>query len=219
MKLALIQKDINNLNLKEMIDQAAKTNPDLVCAGELAFNSCVYQPRDLPPLSEFETTLKGYSFDIFSGVAITTEQRPFNSYVHYLGGIRHLYYKVNLFEPFNEPNVYQPGLDPGIWETDFGRVGVAICYDLRFDDLFERMKAAQVEMIFVPAAWPRVRAHVYQELLIQRAKETQAFVIGINAVGKDEQNEFGGSSSVISPKGEILTQADETTETILECEI
>lgn len=219
MKLALIQKNINNADLKGMIDQAAKTKPDLVCAGELAFNGCVYQPRELPPLSEFETTLKGYPFDLFSGVAIITEQRPFNGYVHYLGGIRHLYYKVNLFEPFNEPNVYQPGLLPGIWETDFGRVGVAICYDLRFDEIFKRMKMAQVEMIFVPAAWPRVRAHVYRELLIQRAKETEAFVIGINAVGKDDQNEFGGSSSVISPEGEVLAEVDETTETILECEI
>ena len=219
MKLALIQKDINNTDLRSLVEQASKRKPDLVCLGELAFNGCSYQPRDLPPISEFESTLKGYSFDILSGVALPTNERPFNSYIHYCDGIKHLYHKVNLFEAFNEPEVFQPGSEPGIWETDFGRVGVAICYDLRFDDLFEKMKAAEVDMIFVPAAWPRVRVDAYRELLIQRARETESFLIGINAVGSDTKNEFGGSSSVISPEGEILIQADETTASIIECEI
>ena len=219
MKLALIQKDINNTDLRSLVEQASKTKPDLVCFGELAFNGCSYKPCDLPPISEFEKELKGYSFDILAGVALPTNELPFNSYIHYCDGIKHLYHKVNLFELFNETKTFQAGLEPGIWETDFGRVGVAICYDLRFDDLFEKMKAAQVDLIFVPAAWPRVRVDAYRELLIQRAKETESFIIGINAVGSDSRNEFGGSSSVISPEGEIIAQANETTASIIECEI
>jgi predicted amidohydrolase len=219
MKLVLLQKDINNPDLHGMIAKAAELNPDILAAGELAYNGCIYQPRPLPPLDQFEQAVKGYPFDILAGVALTTNDRPFNSYVHYSGEVKHLYHKVNLFEPFNETTVYQPGKSAGIWETDFGRVGVAICYDLRFDNLFDEMKKAEVEMIFVPAAWPQVRNQVYRELSIKRARDCEAFVICINAVGQDEMNLFGGKSAVISPEGEVLVEADELTETILECEV
>ena len=219
MKLAVVQKNISNTDLDGFLKQAKIDESELVCFGELATTGCVYEPHEIEPIEKLTRTLEQYDMDIFCGVAMLGEDKPFNTYLHYCHGIKHLYHKVNLFEPFNELNVYRAGETPGIWETDFGRTGIATCYDLRFDNLFEQFAKAEVDLVFVPAAWPRVRVARYRELLSERAQQTNAHVIGINAVGNDGTNEFGGSSSVVSPDGEVLMQADEVTETILEIDL
>ncbi len=71
-------------------------------------------------------------------------------------------------------------------------------------------------MIFVPAAFPRVRIDDFKELIVQRAIENSVYVVGINAVGNDGVNEFGGSSMVADPDGKLIAQADETTERVMD---
>lgn len=219
MKIALVQKNINNPDLVGFLATAKEVGADLVCFPELAATGCVYQKRQLEPLSKLETILAPYEMDIMVGAGLPSERGLVNAYLHYCGGVQHVYYKVNLFEPFNEPDVFEAGNSPGIWETQFGRVGVSICYDIRFDNLYDQMKKAEVELTFIPAAFPRERVAIYRELLVKRAKQTESVVIGINCVGDDGRNEFGGSSSVISPEGEVLVSADETTETIIYCDL
>jgi len=136
--------------------------------------------------------------------------------MYYYDGQYQLYHKINLFGPMNEDKVYSPGTEPGIFDTKFGKFGVAICYDLRFPEIFENLKAAGAEIIFLPAAFPRVRIQDWKDLLVRRAKDNELKIVGINAVGDDGTYEFGGSSMVVDSDGTILEQADETTETILE---
>jgi predicted amidohydrolase len=143
----------------------------------------------------------------------------FNSYLYYNKGKHQTYDKINLFPPMNETEVFKPGSGAGIFETELGRFGIAICYDLRFPELFQRLKAANVDMIFVPAAFPRVRISDWEELLVMRARETNTPVIGINAVGDDGVNEFGGRSMVVGGDGKIIVSAGEIDEIVLEVEL
>ncbi len=71
----------------------------------------------------------------------------------------------------------------------------------------------------MPAAFPRVRISDWKDLLVQRAKENNIKIVGINAVGDDGRYEFGGTSIVVDSDGTILEQADETTETVIEVEL
>ncbi len=106
------------------------------------------------------------------------------------------------------------------WNTPAGslRVCPAICYDLRFPELFRRGLLAGAEMFVVPANWPAVRAAHYRALLIARAIENQAFVIGVNRVGKDPRVSYAGQSVVVSPTGEVLGEMDDR-EGVLSVEI
>lgn len=98
------------------------------------------------------------------------------------------------------------------------RVGPLICYDLRFPELFGRVLAAGAEAIALIANWPAGRAHHWRSLAIARAIECQAFVFAVNRSGRDPMLEYLGGSMVISPKGEVMAEAD-AREQVLTVEI
>ncbi|CAG0968176.1 omega-amidase [Phycisphaerales bacterium] len=96
------------------------------------------------------------------------------------------------------------------WEGAGLTVCPAICYDLRFPEVFRAGLKKGAEMYAVGACWPAVRKEHWRTLLIARAIENQAFVLGCNRVGKDPGPpaaaglEYAGGSIVVGPKGEVL---------------
>lgn len=80
------------------------------------------------------------------------------------------------------------------------------CYDLRFPELFRDAVPLGAEAFSISASWPAVRASHWDILLQARAVENQAFVFGVNRVGKDPYTEYAGGSMIVSPKGEILAR-------------
>lgn len=103
------------------------------------------------------------------------------------------YDKTFLFAPMREhksisPSEPRPRLAPSQWKLpDFPRgyahIEMAICYDLRFPELFVPMKKRDVDIIIVPMFWPLEREHIYDALLRARAIENEALVIGVNRLG------------------------------------
>jgi predicted amidohydrolase len=216
MKLCLVQKNINTTDIEPFIYKAIEKGCDLVALPELSNTGCVYKPAKLPPLEDVITGLKQINFPIIAGVGYSKDDLLYNACLYVHGEEYYIYHKINLFPPFNEPDIFQPGRDVKVWETEFGKIGAAICYDIRFGDIFSDLAERGAEMVFIPAAFPRVRIGQWRELLISRAKKNKLKVIGINAVGSDGQNEFGGTSMVVDERGSVLAGADETTETIVE---
>ncbi len=90
--------------------------------------------------------------------------------------------------------------------TDTTTVCPAICYDLRFPELFRKGMLAGAEVFAVGANWPAPRALHRSVLLTARAIENQAFVLGVNRAGKDPHLTYSGGSMALSPKGEILAE-------------
>jgi predicted amidohydrolase len=83
---------------------------------------------------------------------------------------------------------------------------LAICYDLRFPELFRGYALGGARLIVIPAQWPAPRIDHWRTLLRARAIENQCFVAGCNRVGTDPDNTFGGASAVIGPWGELLVE-------------
>ena len=137
------------------------------------------------------------------------------------GNVRARYDKIHLFdvdlptgESWRESAVYRPGAGAVVVEgTPVGRLGLAICYDLRFPDLFSRLAEAGAQTIAVPAAFtvPTGRAH-WEVLLRARAIEAAAFVVAAAQSGRhSDGRETYGHSLVASPWGELLLDMGEGT--------
>jgi len=85
-----------------------------------------------------------------------------------------------------------------------------ICYDLRFPEIW-RLAAIDMgaEVFTIGASWPTPRHHHWLTLLSARAVENQAYVVGLNRIGKDPALAYSGGSRILDPRGEVLAQADE----------
>ena len=132
------------------------------------------------------------------------------------GEIRARYDKIHLFdvdlptgESWRESAMYQAGREAVVVpDTPVGKLGLTICYDLRFPALFERLSEAGAEVIALPAAFtvPTGRAH-WQVLLRARAIEAELFVVAAAQAGRHEDGrETYGHSLVVDPWGEVLME-------------
>lgn len=92
--------------------------------------------------------------------------------------------------------------------------GMAICYDLRFPELFRQMALAGAHLVVVPAQWPSQRLHHWRTLLQARAIENQCYILACNRVGRDPANAFPGHSAVIDPWGQVLAEGGGGEETV-----
>ena len=141
--------------------------------------------------------------------------RPYNTSVLYGpdGKRRAVYRKVHLFDvalgpgaTHTESAVTSPGDRAVVVETPLGRWGLTICYDLRFPDLFRSLRRADVDVIFVPAAFtvPTGRDH-WSVLLRARAIENQCYIVAPAQVGHNGPNrQTYGRSMVIDPWGTVM---------------
>jgi predicted amidohydrolase len=117
------------------------------------------------------------------------------------------YNKIHLFSLMKENKYFSPGDDFCSFSKSWGKVGMAICYDLRFPEVFRKYALNGVTVIIISAEWPQKRSEHWRTLLKARAIENQVFIIGCNAVGKSGNEIMGGGSSIIDPWGNILAEA------------
>ena len=86
---------------------------------------------------------------------------------------------------------------------------MAICYDLRFPEIFRQYALAGARIIFLPLEWPRPRLAHWRTLLRAWAVENQLFVIACNRVGRTGNNDFFGHSAIIDPWGKTVVEGNE----------
>ena len=110
-----------------------------------------------------------------------------------------VYRKVHLFRLMEEEKWLAPGEESVLAEANWGKTGLAICYDLRFAELFRKYALAGAKAIIIPAEWPSRRTVHWQTLLRARAIENQMYIIAVNRVGESKGEIFGGRSAVIDP--------------------
>ena len=133
------------------------------------------------------------------------------------GAIRTIYDKIHMFdvdlptgERARESETYTPGDAAVVADTDIGRIGLTICYDLRFPHLFRALAKAGANAIFVPAAFTRPTGEAHWEVLLRaRAIETGAFVLAPAQGGfhEDGRGTFG-HSLVVAPWGQVIAKLD-----------
>ena len=134
-----------------------------------------------------------------------------------------VYRKIHLFDidlsedvSFQESATIKPGEDVVVADTDLGglgRIGLSICYDLRFPELYRKLTEDGAELLCVPSAftWTTGKAH-WELLLCARAVENQCFVLAAAQCGEHDDEgvrESWGHSAIIDPWGEVLAMAGE----------
>jgi len=118
------------------------------------------------------------------------------------------YAKMKPFTPGGESSHYTAGKSPVIFRWADFKVAPFVCYDLRFPELFRKAAASdRPELFTVIASWPDKRSQHWVTLLQARAIENQAYVIGVNRIGKDPYFSYAGRSLIIDPSGNILADA------------
>jgi predicted amidohydrolase len=117
------------------------------------------------------------------------------------------YRKMHLFgHQSEERRQLRPGREVVVVPTPWGKAGFAICYDLRFPELFRRMIDAGAEFFLVAAAWPVVRRESWLLLNRARANENLAFVFACNAAGTNQGTTAAGHSLIVDPLGKVLAK-------------
>ena len=120
------------------------------------------------------------------------------------------YDKIHLFgfqkglERYDEAASIEAGSESVAFDTPYGRIGLSICYDLRFPELYRRL--APVDLIVVPAAFTETTGRAHWEILLRaRAIENQCYVLAVGQGGKHENGrETHGNSMIVAPWGTIV---------------
>ncbi|MDO5847549.1 MAG: nitrilase-related carbon-nitrogen hydrolase [Methanocorpusculum sp.] len=139
------------------------------------------------------------------------EGKPFNTFfaVSPEGETIARYHKIHLFSPAGEDEHFSPGQSPAVFSFMGIRFGCAVCFDLRFPELFREYLRAGCECVIVQAAWPAARAADWELLLRARAVENRCYVAGCCTLGYDAETntDYCGRSMICSPDGKILADA------------
>lgn len=121
-----------------------------------------------------------------------------------------VYRKIHLFRLMDEHKWLQPGAGPLLMDLPWGKTGIAICYDLRFPELFRRYAVEGAKLIILPAEWPIQRVEHWRALIQARAIENQCYMVACNAVGPTGDTTFAGHSMIVDPWGKILIEGGES---------
>ncbi len=123
------------------------------------------------------------------------------------------YDKIHLFdvnlangETYRESSSIHPGRLPVVAETPFGRIGLSICYDLRFPELYRALMSPPCDLLVVPAAFTHTTGQAHWELLLRaRAVENQCYVLAAAQGGRHENGRrTWGHSMICDPWGEVV---------------
>ena len=140
---------------------------------------------------------------MFAGIIEKDGKNYFNTLVHLdpNGKLKTKYRKIHPFSYSTENKYYKAGKSPVITKISGMKIGLSICYDLRFPELFRFYAKAKVDLIINIANWPDTRIEHWRTLLKARAIENQCYVAGVNRVGDDPKLHYNGYSSVFDPMG------------------
>lgn len=167
---------------------------------------------------ELSALAEEHGICLVGGVCLPTEQGLFNALVAFGpgGDILAEYRKIHLFAggDADEAAVFSPGTKIACFEFEGIRLGLSLCYDLRFPELYRAQTLSGCQALLVASAWPRTRIGVWKTLCAARALENQCFLLGANRVGDQGLFPFGGHSLFVTPAGD-MTVADGTSEGLI----
>lgn len=240
-KLALCQMDViddKERNLKkatEMIVESVEKNADFIVLPEM-FN-CPYsndkfieyqeEEHASPTLNLISSLASENNVYILSGSI--PEKDNGNLYnTSYLfgrdGKIIAKHRKMHLFDidvkdriTFKESDVLTAGNDFTIADTEFGKIGIGICYDIRFPELARIMVEEGALILLYPGAFNLTTGPAHWELLFRsRALDNQVFCVGVApALNKNASYHSYGHSIITNPWGEVIAKADEKEELVI----
>lgn len=229
MKVAICQTNIiwedKNANLKKfrgILESLKDESLDLILLPEMSFTgfsmNCDVTAEEVNPLTDGignpqkygRTTLairkmaEEYDVPIAVGWTRKTRTNPENRYsIINEYGVILTQTKIHPFSFEGEDKLFKPGTKLPTATIAGFEVGIGICYDLRFPEVFQILSRT-AELIIVPANWPKERIDHWKTLTKARAIENQTYLLGVNCCGEMNEKEYSGDSIVYSPEGNVI---------------
>jgi predicted amidohydrolase len=227
-KIALAQiscqqadKTKNLTKIRKTVARAKKQGAELVIFPELSLTG--YVVRD--EIYELAERIPGPSTKIMEDVAKKnqihvvfgmpeisdkTEATLHNSAVligpeGFIGKYHKMYLPTHSI--FEEKRYFRPGYQTAVFDTELGKLGLIICYDIYFPEVTRLTRLKGAELIVCISASPGVRRSFFEVLTVARAIENTAFLAFVNLAGIQDGLQFWGGSRLVGPSGRILVQA------------
>ncbi len=187
------------------------------------------QPLDGPCISWARAAARELGIDLLAGSIVERvagQEKAANTSVHVGvdGEVRAVYRKIHMFDVEVDGVVYaesateEPGDQPVVSALADGTgLGMSICYDLRFPELYRILAVRGAEVIVVPSAFTLATTRDHWEVLVRaRAIENQCFVVAANQIGRDGAgHRAGGRSMIVDPWGLVLASASDSETAIV----
>lgn len=209
-------QEANYARIAALTEEASENGGDLILFPELCSTGNDLENWDLyasplewglfPRLAELarrhRMALGGSLLEAYDG-------RACNTFVLYgnRGESLGAYRKVHLSASDHEDRWLAPGEELAAARTPWGPVGLTVCHDLRFPEIFRAYALQDARLILLVGGWPEQDIGVWRTLLRARAIENQIYVAAVNRVGADPDRAYGGRSAVIDPDGATLVEA------------
>lgn len=212
-ELELGNPDANQATAKDAVARAAGEGADIVLLPELWASGYDLEnaQKYASPLTEgwfgvMREMAKEHRIALGGSLIEGEGEKLFNTFLLVDDQGRQLghYRKAHLFDLIHEKEFFSAGSHLSLIESPWGKLGLALCYDLRFPELFRAYALKGAEIILLVAEWPQRRIAHWDTLLLARAIENQCYIAAVNKVGTSKGEQLGGNSAVINPMGEIL---------------
>ena len=217
----IMKKEQNLKDVEKMIDSYSGESFDLVVFPELfavgwhpeSFGENAETLDNSQTLNLLKSVAKKFNSYVVGGSFVLKEYdnvlRNACPIINRKGELIDYYSKIHLFSHFiyNECKDLTSGEKGLLVKTDFGNIGISICYDIRFPELFRAYAYEGADLLVEVAAWPKYRQNHWETLSKARAIENQSFMISVSQSGHIMDEEWNlGHSMVVAPYGEVLCQ-------------
>ncbi|WP_226793559.1 nitrilase-related carbon-nitrogen hydrolase [Bacillus sp. B1-b2] len=242
-RIALVQFQSTLNNMEENIEkaisfikEAAEQQVDLIVFPELFLTG--YNP-DMVYQQYFDYAVnvreKSDILEFFQNIAIETnmnmviptvtyKEQPgvlFNSaiVINRQGVIEGSYDKTHLWA--GERNYFREGSEYPVFQLDFGKIGIMICYDGGFPEVSRKLALAGAELLVCTSAFPMIDKDMWDIYFKARSLENVCFTVAVNRVGVEGSLHLFGNNKVVNPRGELLLEApiDEEAMQIVELDL
>jgi predicted amidohydrolase len=214
-------KTDNLKRIEKAIVKAKRQSADIVIFPELSLTGYVVRDQ----IYELAETVPGPSTKILEGIAKRTKMHIvfgmpeltdktqatiYNTAVlvgpnGLLGKYRKMYLPTH--SVFEEKRYFRPGYEAAVFDTELGKIGLIICYDIFFPEVARLTRLKGAQLIVCISASPAIRRAYFETLTTARALENTAFLAFVNLVGIEDGLQFWGGSRLIGPQGRIIAKA------------
>lgn len=214
-------KEQNLKDVEKMLKQHDGETFDLIVFPELfavgwhpeSFVENAETTENSPTLALLKETAKKFNSNVIGGSYVLKEKdgtlRNACPFINRHGEVLAHYYKMHLFSHFvyNEGKNLTSGEQGLVVNSDIGKIGISICYDIRFPELFRAYAFQGADLLVEVAAWPKYRQNHWETLSKARAIENQSFMIAVSQSGHIMDEEWNlGHSMVVAPYGEVVCE-------------
>jgi len=239
-KLALCQisskredKETNLQKIEKQTLKAKQQGADLAIFPEMSLTGYVVldqvyelaEPVPGPSVARIEALAKKTGMHVVYGMPELSEKTKgtiYNTAVlvgpkGFIGKYRKMYLPTH--SVFEEKRYFRTGYEPAAFQTEIGNLGLTICYDVFFPEVFRLARLKGAQLIVCISASPVVRRGYFEILTAARALENTAFLAYVNLAGVEDGLQFWGGSRLVLPTGDVAAKAKYDLEDFVVCDV